>query len=94
MSIGEFDVDALLIDAVPEMATVVRENRERWPETGMLYGVVSQLFDLVVEAARRADADARDLVRRAFCTDRTDVGRRNAVGLRLLLDPDARTVIV
>jgi hypothetical protein len=66
MSIGEFDVDALLIDAVPELAAVVRENREAWPDTSMLYGVVGQLFEVVVEAGRRDDADARDLVRRAF----------------------------
>jgi hypothetical protein len=66
MSIGEFDVDALLIDAVPELAAVVRENREEWPDTSMLYGVVAQLFDLVVEAGRRDDPEARDLVRRAF----------------------------
>jgi hypothetical protein len=66
MSIGEFDVDALLSDAVPELAAVVHEHREQWPDSGMLYSLVAQLFDLVVEAGQRDDADGRDLVRRAF----------------------------
>ena len=66
MSIGEFDVDALLIDALPELATVVREHREEWPDSGMLYSLVARLFDAVVEAGHRDDADARDLIRRAY----------------------------
>jgi len=66
MSIGEFDVDALLCEAVPEFASVVREHREEWPDTGMLYALVPRLFDAVVEAGRRDDADARSLLCRAY----------------------------
>ena len=43
------DVDRLLMDALPEFSSTVREHRSDYPDDPMLYLLLAPLFDFVVE---------------------------------------------
>ena len=64
--IKPFDVDELLIRAVPDMTEAVREHRTDWPTDPMLYLLLPILFGLVTDGVENRGATGRDLARRAY----------------------------
>lgn len=61
-TLHEKDVDELLLDAVPEFASAIREYRATWPDQPMLYPLIAQLFDFAVETM----SESADVAMRAY----------------------------